>query len=157
MLLQFFENVQKFIPGERIQATGWLVQDQHFRLVGKSHEKVEIDLPLTKMAIKDIIAQNQSKMITPELVMEVVADHYNVPVDDIKSSKRNREIAVPRQVIMYLCRKLTDCPLKSIGIAVGGKDHSTISHGIEKIEKELKVDESLKNDIQILTKKIRAL
>ena len=123
----------------------------------KSHEKVEIDLPLTKMAIKDIIAQNQSKMITPELVMEVVADHYNVPVDDIKSSKRNREIAVPRQVIMYLCRKLTDCPLKSIGIAVGGKDHSTISHGIEKIEKELKIDELLKNDIQILTKKIRAL
>ena len=123
----------------------------------RTHEKVVIDLPLAKEAIKDIIAQNQQKLITPELIMEVVADHYSIPVSDIKSSKRNREIAVPRQVIMYLCRKLTDCPLKSIGIAVGGKDHSTISHGIEKIEKELKTDDTLKKDVNVLTKKIRAL
>ena len=116
-----------------------------------------IDLPLATEAIKDIINQSKTKTITPELVMEVVADHYNIPVSDIKSSKRNREVAVPRQIIMYLCRKMTECPLKTIGIAVGGKDHSTISHGIEKIENDLKTDESLKKDIDIISKKIRAL
>lgn len=123
----------------------------------KGHEEIVIDLPLATEAIKDIISQRQSRTITPELIMEVVADHYNVPVSDIMSSKRNREVAVPRQIIMYLCRKMTDCPLKSIGIAVGGKDHSTISHGIEKIENERKTDETLRKDIQILMKKIRAL
>ena len=123
----------------------------------KSGEKVTINLAIAREAIKDIIVQSRSRAITPELVMEVVANHYGVAVEDIKSTKRNREVAVPRQIIMYLCRKLTDCPLKSIGIAVGGKDHSTISHGIEKIEKEIKTDDQLKKDINILTKKIRAL
>ena len=123
----------------------------------RGNEQIVIDLPLATEAIKDIISQSQSRTITPELIMEVVADHYSIPVSDIRSSKRNREIAVPRQIIMYLCRKMTDCPLKSIGIAVGGKDHSTISHGIDKIENESKTDESLRKDIQILMKKIRAL
>ena len=123
----------------------------------KSGEKVTINLAIAREAIKDIIVQSRSRAITPELVMEVVANHYGVAVEDIKSTKRNREVAVPRQIIMYLCRKLTDCPLKSIGISVGGKDHSTISHGIEKIEKEIKTDDQLKKDINILTKKIRAL
>ena len=123
----------------------------------RGNDPIVIDLPLATEAIKDIINQSKTKTITPELVMEVVADHYNIPVSDIKSSKRNREVAVPRQIIMYLCRKMTDCPLKTIGIAVGGKDHSTISHGIEKIENDLKTDESLKKDIDIISKKIRAL
>ena len=123
----------------------------------KPHEDIEITLPLAKEAIKDIIQHNKTVNITPELILETVADHYHVSEEDIKSTKRNREIAEPRQIIMYLCRKLTDAPLKSIGIAVGGKDHSTISHGIEKIEKELKTDESLNNTINVLTKKIRSL
>lgn len=123
----------------------------------KGNDPIEIDLPLATEAIKDIINQSKTKTITPELVMEVVADHYSIPVSDIKSSKRNREVAVPRQIIMYLCRKMTDCPLKTIGIAVGGKDHSTISHGIEKIENDLKTDESLKKDLDVIAKKIRAL
>lgn len=123
----------------------------------KPHEDIVITLPLAKEAIKDIIQHDRAASITPELILEAVADHYHVSEEDIKSTKRNREIAEPRQIIMYLSRKMTDAPLKSIGIAVGGKDHSTISHGIEKIEKELKTDESLQNAIQVLMKKINSL
>lgn len=123
----------------------------------KPHEDIEITLPLAKEAIKDIIRHDKVVNITPELVLETVADHYHVSEEDIKSTKRNREIAEPRQIIMYLSRKLTDAPLKTIGIAVGGKDHSTISHGIEKIEKDIKTDESLQNTINVLTKKIKSL
>ena len=77
-----------------------------------------------------------------------------VSIADLKSNKRPAEIAVPRQIVMYLCRKMTDVPLKSIGILLGGKNHSTIKHGVEKIEHDVEENEQLANTIDIIKKKI---
>ena len=77
-----------------------------------------------------------------------------ITIDELKSKKRDADIAFPRQVAMYLCRSMTDTPLKSIGILLGGKDHSTIKHGVDKITNDMKDDIQLQNTISIIKKKI---
>ncbi len=116
--------------------------------------KAELTLALAEEAIKDMIYPDKPKEITPSLIINVVAEHFGVSIDDIVSKKRNKEIALPRQVYMYLCRELTDVSLESIGSNVGGRDHSTVMHGVDKIKEDINNDEELKNKISIIRKKI---
>ena len=115
-------------------------------------EKKPVTLELAENALKDTI--ECQKEVTPQLIMDVVAEHYNISVSDIISKKKNKEIANPRQICMYLSRKYTDYSLQNIGKALGGRDHTTIIHGTKKIASELKTDENLQNTIDILKKKI---
>ena len=117
-------------------------------------KKEDINIMLAAEALKDIISPNESRQVTPEFILEIVSEHFSVSITDLKSSKRNSNIAIPRQIAMYLCRSMTDTPLKSIGIILGGRDHSTVSHGIEKIADEIKVNDVLNNTIDIIKKKI---
>ena len=114
----------------------------------------EINVELAEEALKDLISPNEKREITPELILQVVADHYNLTPDDITSQKRSREVVIPRQIVMYLCRTMTTTPLKTIGNYLGGRDHTTILHGQEKIAMDVEKDESMRNTIDILTKKI---
>ena len=114
----------------------------------------ELNLALAEDALKDIIYPNKPREITPSLIIEVVAEHFGVDAEDITSKKRNSEFVQPRQVSMYLCRELTDTSLKSIGILLGKKDHTTILHGVKKIAEEIEESEELKNKIEIIKKKI---
>lgn len=107
-------------------------------------------------SIKDLITPDEPKKITPKLIIDEVADYYNISPNEILSKKRNMEIVVPRHVAMYLCRSLTDTALAEIGNIMGGRDHTTVIHGCEKIEKELSTDEMLKNTIETLTNKIKS-
>ena len=113
-----------------------------------------INIMLAAEALKDIISPNENRQITPEYILEIVAEHFSVTVSDLKSKKKYAEIAIPRQIAMYLCRVMTDTPLKSIGIILGGRDHSTVNHGINKIAEEIKMDEALENTVDIIKKKI---
>ena len=110
--------------------------------------------PLAAEALKDMISPDDTRAVSPELIMDVVSEHFNVPVTELKGKKRNAEIVLPRQIVMYLCRNMTDTPLKSIGALLGGKDHASISHGVRKIENDLKTDEALNNTVNIIKKKI---
>ncbi len=114
----------------------------------------EITVELAEEALKDIISPNDKREVTPELVIQVVADHFGITPLDICSQKRNKEIVFPRQIVMYLCRDMVGTPLQVIGKFLGGRDHTTIIHGIDKITGELKKNESLGNTIEILMKKI---
>ena len=113
-----------------------------------------IDIPLAAEALKDIISSQANREVTPELILDVVSEHFGISIADLKSSKRTAEIAIPRQIFMYLCRDMTSASLKVMGIVLGGKDHSTINHGIKKIQAEIKENESLSNTIDIIKKKI---
>ena len=117
-------------------------------------EKKEINLELAREALKDHIDPNTKREITPEYVIEIVADHYNLKPSDLASSRRNKEVAYPRQIAMYLIRQLTSLPYKSIGQILGGRDHTTVIHGEEKIAVDMKNDETLRNTVDILMKKI---
>jgi len=114
----------------------------------------EISIDLASEALKDIISNRQSRQVTIELIQDIVANYYNLRIEDFKSPRRTRNIAYPRQIAMYLSRKLTDMSLPKIGEEFGGRDHTTVIHGYEKISECLKKDDSLKNAIAEITKKI---
>lgn len=117
-------------------------------------EKKEINISLAEEALKDLISPNEIQEITPDFIIKIVAEHFDLTPADVVSQKRNKELVFPRQIVMYLCRSLTDIPLKQIGFFLGKRDHSTIINGYRKIEKELTTNETLQNTINILTKKI---
>lgn len=115
---------------------------------------VDINLDYAKEALKDVIYPNNSKEMTPSLIIEVVAEHFGVNPEDITSKKRNSEFVLPRQIVMYLCRHLMDMPLQSIAKTLGKKDHTTILHGINKITDDMKENVDLTNKIEVIKKKI---
>ena len=90
--------------------------------------KQEITIELAEEALKDLISPNETKEVTPELIIQVVADHFGITPLDISSQKRNKEVVFPRQIVMFLCRSMTDTPLQAIGKYLGGRDHTTIIH-----------------------------
>ena len=116
--------------------------------------KKPIDLELSKIALQDLIDNKTKQAITPELIMQTVAEHFNIQTSDIISKKRSHDIAYPRQICMYLCKKMTDQSLVKIGEIIGKRDHSTVIHGIEKIEKDLDKDPELSKVIDVITKKM---
>ena len=113
-----------------------------------------IDISLAAEALKDLITSENNREVTPELVLDIVSEHFGISIADLKSNKRNAEISNPRQIAMYLIRTMTETPLKTIGIELGGKDHSTIKHGVDKIAHDITVDETLANTVNIIKKKI---
>ena len=105
-------------------------------------------------ALKDLISPNAEKEVTPELIIQVVADHFGITPLDISSQKRNKEIVFPRQIVMYICRSMLGTSLQNIGKYLGGRDHTTIIHGHDKIAADMEKNESLRNTVEILMKKI---
>ena len=104
--------------------------------------------------LKDTIYPDVDRQITPSTILETVADHYGLTLLDLTSKKRTKDIAFARQVYMYLGRSLTDESLSSIGALVNKKDHTTVSHGIDRIDKAMNQDESLRTTIDVIKKKI---
>ncbi len=116
----------------------------------------EIDLDLAIEALKDYINAGFSEKNDVSRIQKIVADYFKISIEDLKSKKRNADIAFPRQIAMYLCRKHTDESFPKIGIEFGGKDHSTVMHSCEKIEQEIKNNKSLANEIDKLEKDIHS-
>ena len=114
----------------------------------------DITIELAEEALKDLISPNAAREVTPESIMQVVCDHFGITQLDIASQKRSRDIVIPRQIVMYLCRDMTDTPLQTIGKYMGGRDHTTIIHGAEKIAHDMEKNESLRSTVEILKKKI---
>lgn len=126
--------------------------------LGKLENKA-INLELAEEALKDIISPQNKKEITAEHIVDVVADQYNLIPEDIIGTKKSKNIAYPRQIVMYLCRKLTTMSFTDIGNYLGNRDHSTILHGFDKINTDLAEEKKqgkteLADRIDVLTKKL---
>ena len=117
-------------------------------------KKKEVDVILAEEALKDLISPDNKKTVTLDLIIEVVSEHFGTTTSEIYSDNRSRNIAYPRQISMYLCRKLTSLSFTDIGKMMGNRDHSTVLHGCNKIENDIKKDPSLQNTIDVLIKKI---
>ncbi len=117
-------------------------------------EKREITVELAEDVLSDIIFPDKKKVITPNYIIEVVAEHYDITPDDIKSSVKARRFSYPRQIVMYLCRSILGSNQQTIADAVGVRNHTTIMYGINKIEEDMKKDPDFANTIDILKKKI---
>lgn len=114
----------------------------------------EITLDLTIEALKGTITPMTNFKNDIQKIQRVVAEYYNVSVEDLKSKKRVATIAFPRQIAIYLSRQLTDESFPKIGIEFGGRDHSTVMHSCDKIEKERKENKQLDNIINEIISKL---
>ena len=115
---------------------------------------VDITLENAMEALKDIIYPDKTKVITPALIMDTVCEQYGTKKEDIISKKRNAEIVLPRQIIMYLCREHTDASLEEIGRILGKKDHTTVMSGINKIKQLITYDDDLNRNLDVIVKKL---
>lgn len=112
----------------------------------------DITIDLAQEALKDIMPNTKPKTVTIQDIQKVVGEHYNIRLEDFTSKKRTKSIAFPRQVAMYLARELTDSSLPKIGEEFGGRDHTTVIHAHEKIEKLLKEDQQFAEEIKRIRK-----
>ena len=121
----------------------------------KAMEKEDITLDIAERELQSIISPDKPREVTPQLILEMVADHYGVTVDQMISSSRQKNISRPRQIAMYLCREMVDTPLNAIGSLLGDRNHATIIHGANIISDEYNKNEEFRTEIDLIKKKIR--
>ena len=117
-------------------------------------ENREINVALAEDVLSDIIFPDKKRTISPDYIIDVVAEQYGITSSDIKSSVKARRYSYPRQIVMYLCRSLLGSNQQTIADAVGVKNHTTIMYGVNKIEEDIKKDPDFAGTIEILKKKI---
>ena len=117
---------------------------------------MEVNLELAQKVLRDIIDPNVHQEITPQFIIQIVAEHYGFSEADLIGNKRTRELATARQIGMYLCREMTDAALQQIGASFGGKDHTTVLYAIRKISQDIPDNKDLAGTVDVLKKKISA-
>ena len=117
-------------------------------------EKSEITMDIAMRELQNIIYPDKPREVTPQLIIEVVSEHYNIPMEKMLSKDRSKSVSRPRQIAMFLCNPMTDATLEGIGQLLNGRDHSTILHGRNVIEEEYNNDEEFRKQIDIIKKKI---
>ncbi|WP_170761385.1 chromosomal replication initiator protein DnaA [Ruegeria lacuscaerulensis] len=115
----------------------------------------EIDMELTQDCLADVLRASERK-ITVEEIQRKVSDYYNIRLSDIIGPKRLRSYARPRQVAMYLCKQLTSRSLPEIGRRFGGRDHTTVMHGVKRIEELKSTDGQIAEDVEMLRRSLEA-
>jgi chromosomal replication initiator protein len=112
-----------------------------------------IDLDLARESLRNVVKE-EARIITIELIQEVVGRHYQVDIERMKSRSKRREIYLPRQVAMFLCRKLTNESLEAIGKAFN-KKHASVIYSIATMERKVRDDPRIGRQIEFLTEKVR--
>ena len=110
-----------------------------------------ITMEMTEKAINDII-QKQDKVISSEYIQDVVGKYFSVSPQDLRGSKRSNDVTFPRQIAMYLCRNVAQMSLPQIGIDFGKRDHTTVMHAVNKIEKEIKTNSNTRLIVESVQK-----
>ncbi len=116
----------------------------------------EISMELATAALRDILSTQPKRTISPSLIIDEVEKYYHLSRGSIISSKRSKDVALPRQIAMYICRELLDDPsFPKIGEAFGGRDHSTAMHNVKKITSDLTTDKDLENIVNEIISNIK--
>ena len=118
----------------------------HSHLIGR-----QITLESTQDILSDLL-RAKSRAVTIEDIQKRVAEHCNIRISDMHSARRSRQVARPRQMAMYLSKKLTTSSLPDIGRQFGGKDHTTVLHAVRKVEELMGLDRIIAEDIRLLTR-----
>jgi len=122
----------------------------HSTLVGR-----EISLDMTHDVLRDLLRAH-NRRVTIDEIQKKVAEHFNIRISDMHAAKRSRTIVRPRQIAMYLAKKLTSKSLPEIGRSFGGRDHTTVMHGVQKVEELMAEDPSLSADVELLRRMLQA-
>ncbi len=117
---------------------------------------VPVTTELAQQMLQHILQSPRRQALAPEKIVEIVARYYQVPVDQLRGKARDKQIVLPRQVAMYLMREETEAPLLRIGAALGGRDHSTVLHGCEKIEREMEGSDDFRREVSAIREMLYA-
>ena len=118
-----------------------------------SLNKREINMDLAREVLSRLL-ESSVREISPDAILKAVSEHFGVKVSDLRSTRKHKVVAHPRQIAMYLIREMTKCSFPDIGQRFGGRDHSTVMYAVKMIEKKTKDDVSLRNSIETLRKSI---
>ena len=141
-----------FMVAKKIRSNVRELEGALHRLVASSRfTHREIDIELAKDTLQDLTLFQERK-ISIENIQKTIADYFNIRVSDLKSKRRNRQIARPRQIAMALAKELTNLSLPDIGDAFGGRDHTTVIHACKKIDELVKTDAKINDDYKSLQK-----
>ena len=121
-----------------------------------SMSAVPISIELAQAVLANVIYNPKKRQVTPERIAKVVADYYGVPMEALQGQKRDKAIVMPRQIAMFLMREETDVSLLRIGAELGGRDHSTVLHACDKINRESAVNDELRREIAAVRELIYA-
>ncbi len=163
ILKKYAESLNIDIPNEVLDYIANNIKSNVRELQGAINQVIQyyktlnypsIDLKMAEESLKDTIFPDKTTIVTPNLILDIVSEYYNVDKDDIVSKKRNSDIVLPRQVFMYLCRTMTDTTLQGVAALLNKKDHSTVLHGIQKIKEEMDIDPVFKDTIEIIKNRI---
>jgi chromosomal replication initiator protein len=149
------EMMGRMIPDEVVAYLASRVQSNIRELEGSLNRLIAFahlqGMPLTtetvKAALANLASDGKPRRVTIAEILDAVADHFRIPTDDIRGKQRDKHIVVPRQIAMYLMRQETEASLLEIGQALGGRDHSTVLHGCEKISREINDNTSLRKEV----------
>jgi len=117
---------------------------------------VPVTTELAQQMLQHILQNPRRQTLAPEKIVEIVARYYQVPVEQLRGKARDKQIVLPRQVAMYLMREETEAPLLRIGAALGGRDHSTVLHGCDKIEREMGESDDFRREVSSLREMLYA-
>ena len=157
--------IEKNIPDDVIEYIAYNVSGDVRQLEGSINRLLayssmmggsDITIELAMDALTDYVSKGSYEKDDVHKIQRIVAEYFKISIDDLKSKKRNYNVAFPRQIAMYLCRNFTDESFPKLGIEFGGKDHSTVIHSCEKIEREMKVNDELRQILDILKKEINS-
>jgi chromosomal replication initiator protein len=153
---------QRMVPDDVIQYLASRVQSNIRELEGSLNRLLAFSqlqrMPLTidtaKAALANIATDTRQRRVGIDDVLNAVADYYRISLDDLRGKQRDKHIVVPRHVAMYLMRQETEASLMEIGQALGGRDHSTVLHGCEKIGKEVNENTALRKEVLAIRQQI---
>ena len=144
-----FMEVIKLIA-ERIQSNIRELEGAFIRVVAfATLTGQQVDKELARNVLKDVFS-TAKKDITPDYIKGTVCKYFNISISDMESSKRSKNLAYPRQIAMYLCRKWTDLSFPKIGSYFGNRDHTTVIHAYDRISDDIKTNQSLRDIIESL-------
>ena len=117
-------------------------------------EKKNVSLELAEIILQDMITPREERTISSDMIVRLVAEHFNLTLSDITSQRRDKKYVYPRMIAMYLCRELTNDSLATIAAVLGKKDHSTVINSINKIDKDLKTNSQTRSTLDLLKQKL---
>jgi chromosomal replication initiator protein len=159
------EQMNVYVPDEVFDFLAHKVQSNIRELEGSLNRVAAyanlhdypISVEVATQALADLLDSARRKRITPEMIIKTVSEHYGVELHVLTGRGRSRNIVVPRQVAMYLLREETESSLVEIGNLLGGRDHTTVIYGCEKIGEEINADNRLRNEVLTIRERLHAL
>jgi chromosomal replication initiator protein len=156
------EQLNVHVPGDVIDFLAYKIQSNIRELEGSinrvvayarmNHSSITIDVAMAALA--ELLDDSHRKRITPEMVLNAVCEYYGIETRVVQGRGRSRNIVVPRQVAMYLLREEVGCSLVEIGSMLGGRDHTTVMYGCEKMGEEINNDSRLRNEVLAIREKL---